>query len=275
MSEMCITQFVFGSYTKYIPLYIYSILRHYPDYFVKIFVGGKLTPGEADALGWMPSGNYEIQQMYQAHKVRKGVWPKYIRRLFSKKEFEGFKYVYHGDVDYIIIPERPGLMEQHVAHMRRTELPYSNAIRPGTKRVTGLHFIDVEPYYEKMGKILEYYAAHPDEVEKELVKTSDEYWTYRVLAMGIGLGSLPFEYFRPEHGVHLALWRKSKLVKKTLKDRIDFFLNQKEVVRAVLNDPTLTKVCVATRNQSLLDEVTRCRLFFDNLTPEVKKQYGL
>lgn len=43
---LCISAYVFGNYTKYIPYYVYSILKSYPDYFVKIFCMDRLTKKE-------------------------------------------------------------------------------------------------------------------------------------------------------------------------------------------------------------------------------------
>ena len=34
---------VYGTYGRFIPLYIYSVLKSYPDYFVKVFVQGQLS----------------------------------------------------------------------------------------------------------------------------------------------------------------------------------------------------------------------------------------
>lgn len=273
--EVCITQYVFGSYTRYIPAYIYSILTAYPDYFVKIFVAGKLSRDETVALSLMPNGNFTIVEGYQADKVRKGLLPKYVRRLIPQEEFADFKYVYNGDVDFIIMPEIPTLKDWHVAHCAKLGLPFSNAIRPGTKRVSGLHFIEVEPYYKAIGKRLLYYRTHYKEVEAQLVRTSDEWFTYTLLDEVFGLDSLRAEGFnRPEHGVHLALWRKSVLVKKTLLHRIDYFIANKDRIKNAICDDGLWDVLYRTNNRTLIREMLRCREFFVNLTPKTKEMFN-
>jgi len=271
---MCITQFVFGSYTRYIPLYIYSVLKAYPDYYLKIFVGGQLDAAEARALALMPSGNYEIIEGYCQDRVEMGKWCKYVRRLVPYEQYKDFKYVYHGDVDFVIIPEIPSLKDWHVAHCEKLNLPFSNAIRPGTKRISGLHFIEVEPYYEKMSEIMAHYRRHPEEVEKKLVKTSDEWFTYEVLDDIFGLDPLRAEGFnRPEHGVHLALWRKSKLMKKTLSHRFEYFLDMKDTINYILNEAGLNEVVDATSSTELTTEIARCKEFFRTLEPSVRKKY--
>lgn len=273
--EMCITQFVFGDYTRYIPLYIYSVLKAYPEYYLKIFVGGRLNQSEAEALALMPSGNYEIIEGYCEDKVKKGKWCKYVRRLVPFEEYKEFKYVYHGDVDFIILPETPGLKEWHIAHCKKHSLPFSNAVRPGTKRISGLHFIDVKPYYEQIGDTLAHYRAHPEEVEAKLVKTSDEWFTYDILEETFGLDSLIAEGFnRPEHGIHLALWRKSTLVKKTLQHRFDYFLRMKSTINFILDQPKLNHVVEATKSAQLSTEIKKCKEFFKTLTPDVRSKYG-
>lgn len=274
--EVCITQYVFGSYTRYIPAYIYSILTAYPDYFVKIFVAGKLSQDEAAALSLMPNGNFAIVEGYQADKVRKGVLPKYVRRLIPQEEFADFKYVYNGDVDFIIIPETPSLKDWHVDHCAKLGLPFSNAIRPGTQRISGLHFIEVAPYYEAIGERLAYYRDHYKEVEAQLVRSSDEWFSYTLLDEVFGLAALRAEGFnRPEHGVHLALWRKSVLVKKTMHHRIDYFLENVEPIRAALCDGGLWDVLWKTNNGPLLQEMARCREFFLQLTPDMKEAFSV
>lgn len=264
--DTCVTQYVFGSYTKYVPLYIYSILTAYPDYFVKIFVGGRMTESEWKAMELMPNGNYEIQEMYHADKVRDGILPKYIRRLIPYEEFARFKYVYHGDVDFIILREEPSLHEWHVNHCERLQLPFSNAIRPNSKRISGLHFIIVKPYYEAIGELLNYYLEHCDLVEKALVHTSDEWFTYDLLNKTFDLTRLKTDGFqRPEHGVHLALWRKSAMDPKTLEHRLKYFKDNKHVIIDRLQDPGLKRVVSATKNDSLIKEISKCTQFFIEL----------
>jgi hypothetical protein len=48
--QLCVTTYVYGNYKKFIPYYVYSILKSYPDYFVKIFVNGQLSTNEHASL---------------------------------------------------------------------------------------------------------------------------------------------------------------------------------------------------------------------------------
>jgi len=268
---MCIAQVVFGSYTKYIPLYIYTVLKAYPEYYVKIFVMGKLKRMEKKALELMPNGNFEIWEGF-AEGMTSVKFPKYIRRIIPQSYFQGFKYVYHGDVDFIIIPETPPLHEQHLGHCKALGLPFSNAIRPSGDRISGLHFVIVEPYYKVMGEVLSTYWKNPRRFEKSLVRTSDEYHTLQILDSVFDLTKLRNSpYFRPEHGVHLALWRKSTLVKKTLKPRAEYFRSCQAVVRSVLSDPELWRVIQMTGDESLRVELTRCEKFFNGMQPDIQK----
>ena len=41
--QLCVTTYVHGNYKKFIPYYVYSILKSYPHYFVKIFVNGQVS----------------------------------------------------------------------------------------------------------------------------------------------------------------------------------------------------------------------------------------
>ena len=64
---ICCTAYVFGKYTDYIPYYIYSILKSYPDYYVKIFVQQSLAKKEKLCLNLVSKGlsdHFEIKENY-------------------------------------------------------------------------------------------------------------------------------------------------------------------------------------------------------------------
>jgi hypothetical protein len=105
------------------------------------------------------------------------------------------EYVYIGDIDIITLQK--DIRSIHLAHMARTGLPFSNSVRPGTRRLTGLHFTRFDAQYPL--------APHDDLVG---VRISDEMLLYRLVERKHGpIPETPF--FRPVHGIHVSPNRAS------------------------------------------------------------------
>lgn len=224
---LCFVAFVYGDYTKYIPFYIYSILKSYPNYFVKIFVNKRLDPQEEKALELINrrlSTNFEIKEDYfnQFDLERLNIpkeGKKAIRFLIPKHEFVDFENVYFGDIDILIVRENPDLLQTHLEHCNKVNLPYSNLIRKGEKRLTGLHFFKVDEYYEKMDSLINSYLKDEEKLIQTVSKYKwDEEFLYHIVEEGIGFGDLSKHPYRPHHGFHIANIRNGKLKKGYLEN---------------------------------------------------------
>lgn len=226
--KLCIAAYVFGDYSKYIPFYIYSVLKSYPEYYVKIFIEKDLSKSEKkclDALRNEMSDHFSIcKDRFRGYDFLNGTnirggGKKILRWLIPENEFDGFDYVYIGDVDFIIIREEPSLLESHLRHCEKTHLPFSNKIRlmPGssvrTDRMTGLHFIIKKPYYGEIGQYISKYLQDNDCLIKSLSGlNNNEQFLYHLLERGFELDRLLlFEDFRPHHGIHLGIARRRGL----------------------------------------------------------------
>lgn len=140
---------------------------------------------------------------------------KILRWLLPEEEFEGFDYIYIGDVDFLIMREEPGLLESHLDHCKQTQLPFSNKIRltadfsARTDRLTGLHFIVKKPYYEKVGPYISSYLENTDSLLEALLDiNNNEQFLYYLVKRGFDLDKLlDHEDFRPHHGIHLGIAR--------------------------------------------------------------------
>ena len=98
-------------------------------------------------------------------------------------------YVYIGDIDILVLES--GITDIHLKNCRSSGLPYSNIVRVGTKRLSGLHFTKRESYYpitQPPPSILK--ARLDEEVLYEIVRRR-------------GL-ELPIGNFRPVHGIHFS-----------------------------------------------------------------------
>jgi hypothetical protein len=128
---LCITTFVFGNYEEYIPLFVYSILRAYPDYYPLIFTQGPLGESVRQRLNLLRGlGKFRVQENYLAALRWRSHQGMAVRWLLYDGEFTDYEAVYAGDVDILVMPETPKLHEQHNIHCEVLGLPYSNILRP-------------------------------------------------------------------------------------------------------------------------------------------------
>lgn len=209
MGPLCFAVYVYEDYTKFIPFYIYSILKSYPEYYVKVFVRETLSESENKCLDFIRerlSSNFEVKENYYPDFQLSDSTMRVLRFLFPFDEFKEFDNVYIGDVDFLIVKEDTSILEGHLKHCENIELPYSNEIRIGTKRLSGLHFFKVKEYYQKMDRIIEYYLNNREKLSKLMTKLkSNERFLYHIIKEGIGFGKLNHaRKYRPHHGLHLS-----------------------------------------------------------------------
>lgn len=207
--------YVFGDYYRYIPYYVFGINHSYPEADIKIFVDRKLTDREKKTL--YPMNNLTLKRFNidLPKKYIRGGNGKAFRWLIPYEELKVWQYAYIGDVDMLIAREEPTLMDAHLQHMKTTGLPFSNGIRPEGKRMTGLHFIDIERYYKVMNPIIGAYLISPRTLSQELAKCErNEHFLYRLLKRGFNFNGIEKRiteggdlYYRPHHGLHLGLLR--------------------------------------------------------------------
>ena len=224
---LCIAVFVYGTYTNYIPYYVYSILKCYPDYHVKIFIDKELSLHEKKCLTLIKnelSDNFSIcENFFPDYDFLNdmpidGGGKMILRWIFPETVFDEYDYIYIGDVDFLIIREDPGLLESHLNHCERIQLPFSNKIRllPGSNdysnRLTGLHFIIKKPYYEKIGPIISSYLKNRNKLIQSLSGLKyDDQFLYNLLKQDFNLNIFrSHAAFRPHHGIHLGFGRGRK-----------------------------------------------------------------
>ncbi|AST95149.1 hypothetical protein [Shouchella clausii] len=209
--SLCVTTYVFGNYKRYIPYFVYSVLKSYPDYFVKVFSYDNLSTKETDSLERIKqhlSSSFEIKENYYTDKISKASEGKARRFLLPHAEFKGFKYAYIGDIDFLIVKEEPSLLDSHIKHCQDIGLPYSNQIRPQSRRLTGLHFFKVKEYFEKMEPVINEYIDAPEKIEAAFrTGIRNEEFLYNLIEQTIGFGKMNDHHYRPHHGFHLGILR--------------------------------------------------------------------
>lgn len=100
-------------------------------------------------------------------------------------------YTYITDIDIIMLDR--GIQQRHARHMLREGLPYSNWVRPGEDRLTGLHFTRSDFQYPL-----------PAVDDLALGSLNDEMALFVIVERLLGRSPPRGPMFRPVHGIHVS-----------------------------------------------------------------------
>lgn len=253
--KICIITYVVGEkYQEFIPVYIYSITKSYPDYNIIIFCGEELRKNVKESLSLIKEqSKFTIIEDYLSFNVNSltvRVSSMSKRWLLYSEDFENYEYIYIGDIDIFINKETPSLLDQHLIHCETIGLDYSNVVRRSHyNRVSGLHFVKREPYFSKMLPVIHKYTKLMENNELKY-KYSCEYMLYDMLAEA-GLGICPRATgkdfadpsqasFRPDHGVHLAIFRDFYVKKRRILSAA--IKSQMKLMKETIDDPIFREI---------------------------------
>jgi len=202
--SLCVSTIVNKKYQRYIPLFLYFCLKSYPNYGVKLFLTENIQDKYISIINRLRElGKIEIVEYFFKDFPKSNQELKTFRWLFESKDFDGYDYIYIGDIDLIICKEKISLLNQHLQHCDQNNLPYSNSVRPNSKRLSGLHFIKKNEYYKKMSSVIDEYRVLLK--NGKLKHSRNEETLYKMIKKSGFL--FPNKWFRPHHGIHLGLWR--------------------------------------------------------------------
>lgn len=193
MKKMCIVKYIFGdSYQEYIPLFLLSLFKVYPDYGTRIYLDRPMLPGVRKNVELFKDYDVTIIENYNDNlgltkKARSFTSiGKCVRWLMYDEAFEEYDSIYVGDTDIIVCPEEKPMYEEHLNHCKFLNKPISNIMRVGAlnkklipklvarnivkfglgqsikyytgketavKKVSGLHFVKTKEYYPQLLKI--------------------------------------------------------------------------------------------------------------------------
>lgn len=121
------------------------------------------------------------------------------------------KYVYIGDIDILILEN---ILHPHLDNIKKNNLDYSNIVRPNTKRLSGLHFINYQKMYPiKITSIM------------DIINMNDEELLYKIMYMkGLRTPSESLTY-RPVFGVHISYYSRPPLKNFTTGDKLTKFVS--------------------------------------------------
>ena len=257
---LCFSSFVFGSYQKYIPYYIYSIWKTHPDSYIKIFSETSLDPTIEEVLEFFKNKNIENFEViiletsideYMVYRMKGGGIKTLIRYLIDKKYFKEFEYVYVGDIDILFLPEVESILDFHIKQLNILKLPFSNKVRINkdgelTKRLTGLHFFKTKEYFEKINPIISRIKKDTTYRDKYLEGIDrDESFLYKLNKEAFDFDpKLVSRAQRPWHGLHLGITRGNKdLDIKTIEENSSLSLDQvKNYLKEYIKDPIFRQI---------------------------------
>ncbi len=208
-------------YEGFVPLFIFFAQRACPNSDILVFTTGEIDSlvrsilqeecFQQDSYHLIPKFGQEFGNTPLATKMARWILP-------LEQITKNYDTLYVGDIDILLAREaKSDLFLQHHAHSDELGIPISNLIRPGSKRLTGLHFVRLHEYMEKAEQpmrdlydllvttrenpqLLATKFPDPGGNEKalyNLVEEADPQW----------IKKLASSKFRPHHGVHLGLFR--------------------------------------------------------------------
>lgn len=187
-----------GKYSHFIPLFCASALYYNQNIDIEIGVDiPMLTDGEESALNYIRSQypdsriliRYNMFEMKNGKAIYNGktMMPNTVR--FVSEPVTQDEYVYISDIDIPIM--ETDFHKEHLNHMSNLGLEYSNMVRKGTKRLTGLHFTMFDSYY-------------PIRIGNEIDLSKNDEMILFDIVEGNGTKIDKDTMFRPVHGIHFS-----------------------------------------------------------------------
>ena len=213
MKKLCAIANVWGRHQAYIPLYVLSWHRAYPDVDIRIYLNDTIPPHVRKSLDYLnvydhvtiieDSGKL-VGLSEKVLKSKPNKITRSLRWLVFEPVFMEYESLYISDIDIVIAKEPISLYEQHMRHCSYLRLPYSNIVRREPvcdaqtgrmwHRLTGLHFVQTKEYMQaimtvrdKLVREVNLLADNESEMY-ELKCFRDEFLLYDLVRLaGLGL----------------------------------------------------------------------------------------
>lgn len=119
------------SFQYYIPTFIYTLKRAYPDYYVKVFLKGKLSPKCRKILKSLDNQDWSIIEGFRVSYPNRESICNTLRHLLPPDEFTEFTHLYITDVDFLIFNHPAKSLGMYFAtKLNATKLPYASVKGP-------------------------------------------------------------------------------------------------------------------------------------------------
>jgi len=112
------------SYSYYIPLFVYTVKRAYPDAGVVVFVKGVLKEAVRETLKLILYNGWVVKdQCFKGYPNNPAITNS-LRFLVDEKEFKGYDYIMIRDIDFLVFPHKVSHAEYFIRRMKKMRLPY-------------------------------------------------------------------------------------------------------------------------------------------------------
>jgi len=291
MRKICFTSVCTAdSYSYYIPLFVYTVKRAYPDAGVKIFVKGSLNETVKKALELIPYDGWDVKENCFKEYPSKQSITNSLRFLSSSKNYNGYDYVFVRDIDFLIFYHKTTHERFFVKRMKK--LPYFGVRGPYRKprrayvnrggwkgsftRVAGGTFVFKNPqWFDRTKKMIAHYRHNlkrniPDNDDNNMpasYREYDEVMLFRIIK-GSGMpapskkGKSVYGYTVPKRyrDVHLGDFNKEKHGYRRLVKRVAVE-NLKNFVKMEKKDVTWRKIrfMMSGKNSKIRECLRRLR----------------
>jgi len=232
-----------SAYMPYVPIFAWTFRHIYQDCGLKLFMRDP-CPYPAHGAEIVPM--FEDFPRYQYNSIA-------LRFVVPPEHYEGWEYVYVGDIDLPLMPEPMNLEQFHTQEMVASRLCYSNSLRhkshyQGYQSLTGLHFATPKWFKETEDERVRYW----DLLKRGLVGCYREYdgaMLYRMAERsGVGLPK-KYKLKNRHHGIHLSNFnRLFKDNKKAWRDRVP--QNMRSQWLMWLQNKEFADICARSRADS-------------------------
>lgn len=218
--SLCFSVYCDSRYAPYIPWYIMSALAAYPNAAVRAFCFHKLGGRLKNTLSALTQhGDWQVFDECSSKVWQNTHGLKTVRWLLYPEQIHEFDNVYNGDIDILICPEQPTLLERHLERCNQFSLPYSNWVRKYPRlparltawhrnRMYGVHFTKRE-WFEETAELRERWLKWLGDgvLFKKLKCIKNEHVLYLLAEKSVGLPPEDEPDLGQLHGIHLGIWR--------------------------------------------------------------------
>lgn len=158
MKQLCMVNYVWGSYQMYIPIYLLFLGINYPNYDARIYVDQKISENVEKQLEIVKRiySNFSIVEEYLGDYNFTSIEKKNTQIMRSQRwlnyepEYANYKALYFGDIDILICKEKSSIFDSHEIHCKTINRVYSNAARPAIS-VPSIKCMELLSYVRKYG----------------------------------------------------------------------------------------------------------------------------
>ena len=218
--KVCITTIVTDNYYQlYLPLFIYVLRKEYPEYDVKTFIKGQISPQNQRALDILGEKYKYIKPktiFKDVPEIKSTI--NCLRFLVPEKYFQKYEYVIFVDVDLLLYRTKPTLFDWHLRRLKKIGSCYAGHHGPIRKkyrpeiskagwvgkfeRVSGGFFMVNQKWFKKTKKARAHFMKKALQAKLGGYREADEVMLCNILKKS-GLKVPPWGFKRILRGIHL------------------------------------------------------------------------